>query len=82
MDTRSKVAPTLVQYLINKGQSEADISTYLGLTVAQLRDYTYDGGGCTEVAIEISSFLGGWEGKALEGGEANGMDEVLEEGQV
>ena len=56
---RLKAEPTLVQYLTNKGKSEAEISTYLDLTVAQLADYTDDEGGRTEAAIGLLSFFGG-----------------------
>jgi len=58
-DASMKVELTLVQYLTNKGKSEADISTYLGLTVVQLSDYTDDKGGCTEVSIGLLSFYEG-----------------------
>ena len=80
-DARTRVEPTLAQYLANKGKSKTEISTYLGLTMAQLSDYTDDEGGCIEAAIGLLSFLGG-EGEALEGSKANGMDTVLEEEQV
>jgi len=73
IDARMKAEPTLVQYLANKGKIEANISTYLGLTVAHLADYTDDEKGRTEAAIGLLSFFGGGAGRggggeAVEGG--------------
>ena len=79
-DARLKAEPTLVQYLTNKGKSEADISTYLGLTAAQFADYTDDEGGRTEAAIGLLSFFEGGGGAvvaAVEGGNQTANDAVV-----
>lgn len=56
---RLKAEPNLVQYLVNKGQSEGDISTYLGFTVAVLVDYTSDEVDCTVTVIIMLFFFRG-----------------------
>ena len=42
---RLKLDPSLVDYLIKKGNYEDEIESYIGLTVEYLVEYTYHEGG-------------------------------------
>ena len=57
-DATLKACPTLVQYLIEKGKSGANIASYLGSITEQLGSYTDNEGVWTEAAMGLLSIFG------------------------